>query len=128
MGITYQGNTFYVDTILFDIGSIEIPEFSGDTLNSINLNPGKVRLTVTIENESFPYSINSLTTSGDEIFSIIRYNGPPGSFPIDTPGEKFLWSTFVFNSNYVITIIDNDHIELAKANDKNDHVITLKRL
>ena len=128
MGITYKGSTFFVDTVLFDLGSIDIPEFSADTLTSYIQNPGKVRCTVTIENESFPYSITSLFPSGEDIFAVIRYDGPDGAFLIETPGEKFVWSSFVFNNNYIITIFDKDHIELAKANDQGDHVISLKRL
>src|SRR5687768_17138443 len=73
IGTTYHGNTFYVDTILFDIGRIEIPEFSVDSLNSEIVNPGKVRCTLTIGTESFPYSINDLFPSGEEIFSIFSF-------------------------------------------------------
>ena len=129
LGITYQGNTFIADTILFEVGSIEINNFSADTLPHLaNHQHGKVKCNLTIGNEVFPIAITRLFISGDEIFSGFEYNGPHGTFPINTDGEKFFWSSRIFNDNYIITIINEDKVELGKSNDRHDHVITLNRL
>src|SRR5687767_10522770 len=124
-GVTYQGNTFMSDTILFDIGTFEIEPFSADSLKP-GL-PAKVKCNLIIDNEDFPFSINTLVASGEDIFTFIGFNGPEGTFPITTLAEKFIWSSYIFMDNYFIKIIDEDHIELQRANQRSEHVITLKR-
>lgn len=126
-GITYQGNTFVVDTILFDVGSVVISDFTVDHLNKLSDYDTDIICTVTIGNEDFPFKIAHLSVSKDEWFSQFEYNGPDGSFPIVTPGEQFIWSSHVFNNNYIINVIDEDHIQLLKANDRDDDIISLSR-
>ncbi len=127
-GVTYQGNTFIADTTLFDVGRIEINNFSTDTLSPQINDQHRVKCVVTIGNETFPFCINHLGLSGSEIFSGFEWNGPPGIDTIDTPGEQFIWSAFIFNNNYIIQIVNEDNIVLRKASDQNGHVITLKRM
>jgi hypothetical protein len=128
LGITYQGQTFYSDTILYEVGELEITSFSGDTLSYSDSQFGNVECTLLMDNQVFPVGIRTLFISGDEIFSGFEYNGPEGTFPIVTNAEKFFWSSNIFNNNYFIRIIDEDYVQLAKANDSDDHVITLRRL
>lgn len=124
-GVTYQGITFFTDTILYDVGSLELAEFSADTLS--HEGDGKVSCNVSIGADHFPFSLNFLTISGENIFTRFQYNGAHGIHYPNTPGEEFIWSSLIFNNNYVITIINNNLVELAKANEQHDNVITLRR-
>lgn len=126
-GVTYQGNTFITDTILYDVGSIYISEFSADTLSLQNISQSVVSCTLQIGDEYFPYGLDALFISGDEIFSGFTYNGPAGIDTINTPGKAFIWSSYVFNNNYFISILDENHVVLSKASDRNNHKITLQR-
>jgi hypothetical protein len=127
LGVSFQGNTFYVDTTLYDIGSITIPDFSADDLAASFDQSHKVPCEVTIGNETFPFSINALLPSKNDLFSYFRYNGPDGLHPIITPEEAFIWSSFIFNNNYIIKFLDSKNIRLVKANNQT-HVISLSRL
>ncbi len=128
LGITYLGHTFTTDTILFNVGSFEIFEFSTDTLHYSDAEHEKVNFILQIDDEQFPYGIRSLFMSGEELFAGFEHNGPPGIDTIDTPAEAFIWSSFIFSNNYFITILDNDHVELRKANDRDRNIITWRRL
>ena len=126
LGVSYQGNTFVADTVLFGVGNIGISDFSLGQLSSFHDQADNVVCELNIGSEGYPYSLNELFLSGDELFSQFRYNGPEGSFPIETPEEQFIFSSFIFNNNYVIEILDSDHLKLSKANDAR-HIISLTR-
>lgn len=125
--ITYQGNSIRTDTILFDVGTIEIGPFSIADLDQDYEVPG-VNCTATILNEVFPYMIKHIIIAQSEIFVYFRWNGPYGVYEINTPGEEFIWSSFIFNNSYYVVVTDNDHIQLEKANDRESHVIHMSRM
>ncbi|HZY10423.1 MAG TPA: hypothetical protein VFF29_04650 [Bacteroidota bacterium] len=127
LGITYEGNTFYNDTILYDVGTIEIAPFDIEKLDLQNPNAPPVPCLLTIKTEAFPYQIKRLFISGDEAFSNFGYAGE-GVNIIDTPGEEFIWSSDIFDNNYYIVIIDDNHIRLEKGNNRDGHVLTLERM
>jgi hypothetical protein len=124
LGITYRGQKFYRDTVLNDVGTFEIDHFKTDTLE---LYKTKVRCDLFLDGEHFPYSLNHLIISGGEIFSYFRMNVSDGIHTIDTPGKAFVFSSYIFNNNYVVQIVDHDHVLLLKANHRDGHVISLVR-
>lgn len=127
-GITYHGNTFISDTTLFDIGSIDITDFRSQDLNTENLSEPKVICELKIDAESFPISINRMFVNQDEeLFTYFRFNGPDGIHPIDTPGKEFFWSSFIFNDNYIIDIIDSKNVEIMKVDDRDAYVMSLTK-
>ena len=126
-GTTYQGSTIRSDTIIFDVGTIEIDQFSIAELEFDYAVPG-VNCSVEILNEEFPYMIKHIFISGSEIFAYFRWNGPQGAFEISTPVEEFIWSSHIFNANYYVVVKDNDHIQLEKGNDRERHVIHMVRM
>lgn len=130
LGTTYQGNTFYVDTTLSDVGTIEIPVFSADTLDFNSPIDGKVRIEVNIDQEIFPFAIHYLLPYYEDsgIFLNIHWDFPAGVFVPQTDAEKFLLSSFILNENFIIQIIDNDHIEMRDANQFDGQKFTLKRI
>ena len=127
LGITYEGNTFYGDTILYDVGEIEIEQFQSSRLDLQSTDGYHVPCTLTLKNEIFDYRIDRLFISGDELFAGFRPSGE-GVNIIDTPGEEFLSTSHIFNNNYYIVIIDDNHIRLEKGNNRQGHVLTLERM
>ena len=127
LGVTYQGNTFVADTILYNIGSIEIQSFSTDTLDLQYHENSKVNCNLFIEDDFIPISLNKLFLSGEDLFSYFRYNGPDGFEPIDNPGEEFFYSSHIFYNNYIIRIIDSKNVKLLKASDQNNTIISLTK-
>ena len=127
LGVSYAGNTFYVDTILYNIGSITIPEFSADRVHA-SMNPAsKVPCEVTIGSEVFPFSIHQFYPSEGGLAIYFQFNGPDGSFPITTPEESFIWSSYIFQTNYRIEILDSKNITLTRLSNEK-HVIVLSKL
>jgi hypothetical protein len=126
-GITYAGVTFYHDTILYDIGTIDISSFDIQQLDLQNPNPPPVPCVLSVFNEVFPYQVDRLFISVDEAFGSFS-SSAQGVNIIDTPGEIFLSDSRIFRNNYYIVIVAVDHIRLERGNDREGHVITLKRI
>lgn len=126
-GMIYQGTSIRTDTIIFDVGTIEIDQFSIATLDFDYEIPG-VNCSVNIMNEEFPYMIKHIFITGSEIFAYFRWNGPQGVFEISTPGKEFLSSSHIFNENYYVVVEDNNHIQLEKGNDREGRVIHMVRM
>ena len=125
-GISYQGHTFYSDTTLLNIGSIEINQFSADTMGSYE---SRLACELTIGGESIPVSMNSIFLSGKQLWANFAFNGPDGLHPIDTPAEEFYWSSYIFNNkNYIVEILDSKNIRLLKATDVENHILKLSKL
>lgn len=127
MDVTYQGSTFFNDTVLFDVGSIQIDPFSLDSLEAKDLEKHKVECRLQISDGQMEVSMNSLFMGGGEMFAAIRYNGPSGPQLLDTQIEEFYYSSHIFNNLYTLEITDADNVKLPTSNDKENHIITLIR-
>jgi len=126
LGVSYAGKTFYVDTILYYIGSITIPEFSADRVHA-SMNPAsKVPCEVTIGSEVFPFSIHEFYPSEGGLVIYFQFNGPDGLHPITTAEQAFIWSSYIFQTNYRIEILDAKNITLTRLSNEK-HVISLTK-
>jgi len=123
-GVSYHGNTFYIDTTFYNIGTFEIDPFSSDSLRWYNK---VLECELTIEGESFPIGVDAMFRSINDLFTIFHYNGPDGVQPIDTPAKEFFWTANIFIGNYVMYINDPDHLMAVRSNDEND-VVFLSRM
>lgn len=126
-GITYQGNTFFNDTVLHHVGKIQISSFSLDSLEAIDLGEHRVECTLDIDGEEMNVAITALFKTGTEWKATIFYNGPDGFQLIDTPIEEFYSTTHIFHNFYTLEIADNDHIRLWTTNEAKNHVMSLAR-
>ncbi len=127
-GITYQGQTFFQDTILTDIGEIEIQPFEFEVRNSGSPVSYDVDCTVKIGDEEFPYRIDHMYVWGDDMLGDFEINLPPGAHPISTPGEEFIWSSNIFNRNYFIIIEDANHLRFDNGTSNRSQVIELEKI
>ena len=126
-GVTYQGSTFFHDTVLINVGIIQISSFSLDSLEAVDLGQHKVECLLEISGGQMDVSINSLFMSGTDWRATIFYNGPDGYQLIDTPIEEFYSTAHIFNNFYTLEIEDNHTVKLWTSNEKENHVITLVR-
>jgi len=126
-GVTFQGKTFFNDTILVDVGKIQISPFSIDSLEPLDLEQHRVECLLEISAGQMSVSLNSLFMSGTDWWAAIRYNGPDGFQLIDTPIEEFYYTAHIFNNNYTLVIEDTNTVKLRTSNDNENHVITLVR-
>lgn len=124
MGIKYQGNAFYRDTTLLNVGSLFINSFS---LNKKELHSTEIDCELTIDNQPVHLSMDAVFTSGDELWATFESGVPEGVYSIVTPAERFYWSAQILNSNYIVDIIDGDNIRLLRANDQENHIILLSK-
>lgn len=127
--IRYERRLIPNDTILQDIGSISIDEFS---IDSLGLDDGGIRSAqilceLSIGQEQFSYSMKSLFISGEELFARFESNRI-GIDTINTVGEEFLSSSNIFFDNYYIFILDNNNVELQESNGISRHSIKLTRM
>ena len=126
-GVTFQGNTFFNDTILINVGTIQISPFSIDSLEALDLEQHRVECLLEMGAERMSVSLNSTFLIGADWFAAIRYNGPGGYQLIDTPIEEFYYSAHIFNNHYILEIVDNNTVTLWTSNDMENHVISLVR-
>jgi len=126
-GVTFDGSTYFSDTTLFNVGTIQITPFSLDSLEPVDLEKHMVECLLEIRDGQMEVSLNSLFMSGTELWATIRYNGPGGYQLIDTPVEEFYYTSHIFNNRYRVIIVDNDNLQLSTVNDEENHVITLVR-
>lgn len=126
-GIKYEGSPIRSDTIINDLGTIEIDKFSVAALDYDYEVPG-VSCRVEILNEEFPFMIKQIIITGSEIFGYFRWNLPEGVHEFDSTTEEFVWSSRIFNNNYYVVIKNNNSIQLEKANNRKGHVIYLERM
>lgn len=120
----HDGAQIINDTILYDVGIMQIPEFSTDSLElGIELRPLVMRLE--INDKAMQVNMDRLfLTTDDEYFVYWRTDENA-----DWSGEegKFVTSSELFDRNHVMEIIDDDHIEFVPANGDTDQRITLIR-
>jgi hypothetical protein len=126
-GVTYDGVDFYHDTIMYGVGEIDISSFRIQELDLQNPDAPPVPCVVSVGNEVFPYQIDHIFISGEDAFGGFR-SSVTGVDTIDTLGEQFLSSSRIFNNNYYIVVVSEEHVRLEKGNDREGHVIVLRRL
>jgi len=126
-GITYQGNTFYHDTTLLDVGEIEFGSFGFREFSWDQPVTTSIAGNLKIENESFPFVIDELILSGHEIFGFFYLDQNSWIDSIDTPGEEFVSSAHLFNSNYWVTMTGESHIRLETFN-STGHVMEMEKI
>lgn len=127
-GITYQGNTFFNDTVLFDIGEFEFGtfDFYDGALDFPVTTP--IACNLNLENENFAFVINNLIISHGEMHGSFNQIIPGGIDTIDTPGEEFVWSSRVFANNYSVFTDGTHHVRLEKWDWPISSVIELEKL
>jgi hypothetical protein len=126
-GVSYEGSTFFNDTVLTNVGIIQISSFSLDSLEALDLGQHKVECLLEISGGQMSVSINSLFRNGTDWRANIFYNGPEGYQAIDTPIEEFYSTAHIFNNFYTMEIEDHDTVKLWTSNANENHVITLVR-
>lgn len=126
-GVTYQGNTFFNDTILLHVGKIQISSFSLDSLEALDLGQHRVECLLNINGGEMNVALNSLFKTGTGWKATILYNGPDGFQEIDTPIEEFYSTAHIFHNFYTLEIVDNHTVKLWTLNEAENHVISLTR-
>lgn len=125
-GITYKGETFYHDTVLYDVGDITIPSFDVRELDLQNTEPPPVLCQLTMQGELINFKFEHIFLSGKEPFAYLRAVYQMGE-NINTPANNFLTSSHLLGLNYFIVITGNDEIRIEKAENRTGYVMTLKR-
>ncbi len=126
-GVTYRGSTFFTDTVLLQVGKIQISSFSIDSLEALDLGQHRVECMLDISEGEMSVALTSLYEIGAEWKATIFYNGPDGFQLIDTPIEEFYTTAHIFNNFYTLEIVDNHTAKLWTSNDTENHVISLTR-
>lgn len=124
-GITYQGQTFFEDTTLFDVGEVAFNPFFFYTSAWYVPVSSTVHGTIKLEDEIFPFEINNLILSSDGIHGFLNPVINNGIDTIDTPGEEFIWSSKILSNNYWIWTDGEQHIRLESFR---NHVIDLEKI
>ena len=124
-GFYYKGDTIKKDTILYNIGEVEFPQFSTDTL-SLNSNSSNLKFNFKINEDIFILTIEKLFLSGDNYFLYFR-NSIPASNSVNIENLNFIESSNIFNFNAYLYIEDNNNISIHDASQNDTYIITLKR-
>lgn len=121
--VQYFGDIIGGDTTLMDVGYLQIPDFSADSLELGGaLKP--VRMQMHIEGESISLHLDRLFLTADK--SYFMYLRPGDSTTWTGPAGVFAESTKLFDRNHLLHLFGKDHVDLETANGKYGK-ITLKR-
>jgi hypothetical protein len=125
-GIKYKGETFYHDTILYDIGSLEIPPFSTDLLDLNSKADSTYRCNLIIEGDTFNILIEHLFMSGSDYFVYFR-QGYSDLFGTENQNAAFLSTSRLFNFNAYLFIINDNQIRIKRASGDDDYTVMLSK-
>lgn len=130
MGIRYQGDTIFTDTILYDFADVYIPPFSTDTLNYISSRFGIHECSFYMDNQSLPFVIESISADygTDDYFVYFRdYNY--GWANTGTDAEKFFADSRIFFDNLIVVVHDDNSISIHEpfSGEHDGKIITLSR-
>jgi hypothetical protein len=123
-GLYYNGRTIRKDTILHDVGTITIPEFSIENLDLNSKIRDTIPIVLNIDNVNFKFQIEALFLSGSEYFA---YFSPSQIFK-SSETQKFLDSTRFFYMNAYIVIDDNNSIQIQRSEEKDKYKLFLSRI
>jgi hypothetical protein len=125
-GINYQGETFYHDTILYDIGSLEIPIFSTDLLDLNSFADSAYKCKLIIEGDTFNIRIEHLFMSGSDYFVYFRH-GYSDLFGTENQNAAFLNTSRLLNFNAYLFIINDNQIRIKRASGNADYTVMLSK-
>jgi hypothetical protein len=127
-GIEFNGEIINFDTTLYNLGTLYIPQFSTDSLQ-LDFSDSQVPLFYKKDTTIFNFSMTNLfpeLENNNDYFTYFRSALLPEQIN-DSPNSKFVLSSSIFSHNYIIDIVDGNHIRLIKANSP-DHILSLSRI
>lgn len=129
-GITYKGTTFYHDTTLLDVGQVEFGTFGFIPSRWSSWDQpvtSSIAVNLKLDDENFPFIIAELDPHG---LDFVGYFQPINQSidSIDTPGEQFVWSSYVFfHNNYWLTLEGERHMRLETFSGAR-HVLEMEKI
>lgn len=123
-GLYYKGRIIRKDTILHDVGTITIPEFSIENLDLNSKIKDTIPIILNIDNVNFNFQIDALFLSGSEYFAYFR----PNEVFKSSETQKFLDSSRFFYMNAYIVIDDDNSIQIQRSEEKDKYKLFLSRI
>jgi len=125
-GVKYKGETFYHDTILYNIGYLEIPPFSTDLLDLNSISDSIYQCTLIIESDTFIIHLEQLFMSDADYFVYFRQEFSD-LFLTQNQNAAFLSSSRLLNFNSWLYIVNDNQIRIKKASGNDDYTIILSK-
>jgi hypothetical protein len=123
-GVYIGGEIVKKDTLLYGMGDLDIPEFNIFNLDLNSQIKDTLVMTFIYKDERIPVLVPHLFLAGREYVAYFR-----GTTFLETEGEKFVNSRYPFRQNYLIEVVDRNHIMIKDLQSRSDvsNYMVLKR-
>jgi len=123
-GIYYNGKYIWNDTVLTELGTLDIPAFKAEQLLLTSSTYEPLDITLTIEEEEFPIEINYIYDRPKGAFVAFRTPDITG----DTDWGKFLVSSWILSRNIDLKIINQNEIIILSPHEGSIDTLKLRRI
>lgn len=123
LGRYYQGNWIYQDTLLQNVGSINIPMFKAEDLDLFKQKMIPLNWTLTTDNEEFAHTIEYLIPRENGVFLALR----PNFENIESEAGKFVNSSQIFQKNVEVLFENKNRLIITDANPDDTYKVILVR-